>query len=109
MTVSPFGLTRAAVLNVNVNNTIYTFGGWNGTSILTIQSIILGQPPTTTNPTAMPTQTPTQTTTNPSLHPTKTPSTPSLNPSSYPTLNPTQSPTNTSYPATQPTHRIVIT
>eukprot|EP01084_Bolivina_argentea_P297434 512410_1 len=39
---------------LNVYNTIYTFGGWNGGRLTTIQSNTLGQPPTT-NPTEMPT------------------------------------------------------
>eukprot|EP01084_Bolivina_argentea_P297435 512411_1 len=90
MTVNA-GLTRAAVLNVNVNNTIYTFGGFNGGSLSTIQSITLGQPPTT-NPIAMPTQT----TTKPSSYPTKAPT---INPSSNPSYPITSNPTNSPFEA----------
>eukprot|EP01084_Bolivina_argentea_P013234 24807_1 len=80
------GLYMTAALNVY--NTIYTFGGWNEAYLTTIQSITLGQPPTT-NPTEMATQTPTQITTNPSSYPTLNPS---LNPSYPISSNPTNSP-----------------
>eukprot|EP01084_Bolivina_argentea_P313762 543396_1 len=74
------GLVWTATI-IDNNYILYTFGGWNGADVSTIQSIALGPPPTK-NPTAMPTQNPTYQTTNPSSYPTTGPT---INPSLYPT------------------------